>query len=136
MDKINKTKEEWKKELSPEQYSLMFEGGTEAPFSSDLVDVKEKAMFACAACGQQLFSSNAKFDTSIPGLRGWPSFEEAIPGSVEFKPDDSFGMNRTEVICSRCGAHLGHLFHDNSETKTGKHYCINGACLLLSKTEE
>lgn len=125
--------DELKQRLTPEQYQILRQGGTEPPGSSPLLDEKGPGVFACAACGQQLFSSDAKFDTDAPGLRGWPSFDQAIPGSVELRADNSFGMQRTEVVCSRCGSHLGHVFDDDSETNTGKHYCINGACLLLNK---
>ena len=131
--KIEVDEEELKKKLTPEQYAVLREGGTEAPYSSPLVKETAKGMYACAVCGNQLFSSDAKYETDMPGLRGWPSFNQAIPGSVEFKEDNSYGMNRTEVVCARCGSHIGHVFDDDSETTTGKHYCINGACLLMNK---
>jgi peptide-methionine (R)-S-oxide reductase len=133
--KIQIDEEELKNKLSPEQYKILREGGTEAPFSSEILNNTEKGMFACAVCGNELFKSDAKFDTSIPGLVGWPSFEEAIPGSVEMVPDDSMGMHRTEVRCARCGSHLGHLFDDDQETQTGQHFCINGSCLVMKKDE-
>lgn len=128
--------DELKQRLTPEQYKILRQGDTEAPGSSPLLNEKSPGTFACAVCGQQLFASDAKFDTDIPGLRGWPSFDQAIPGSVELKPDESLGMHRIEVVCSNCGSHLGHVFDDDSETTTGKHYCINGACLLLNKKSE
>lgn len=124
------TEEEFKKKLTPEQYKVLREKGTEAPFSGKYVNTKDKGMYKCAACGAQLFSSDAKFDSTQPGLLGWPSFEEAIPGSVEFKEDNSLGMRRTEVTCAKCGSHLGHIF-DDEEAKTGKHYCINSCALDL-----
>ena len=130
--KVQKTEEEWKKELSPEQYRVLRERGTEAPFSGEYVKTTEKGMYQCAACGNQLFSSDAKFDSSQPGLLGWPSFEQALPGSIEVRQDNSDGMSRTEVICSRCGSHLGHVFDGEGEAKE-KHFCINSACLLLKK---
>ena len=126
--------DDFKKKLTPEQYQVLRQKGTEAPFSGQYVNEKSKGMYACAACGQQLFSSDTKTDSSHgpAGLQGWPSFEEALPGSVKLVPDDSYGMHRTEVICSNCGSHLGHLFDDGS-TSTGKHYCLNSVCLDLKK---
>jgi peptide-methionine (R)-S-oxide reductase len=129
--------EELKKKLTPEQYKIMREKGTEAPFSSPLLNEHGKGMFACAVCGQELFASGAKFDSGT----GWPSFDQAIPGAVEFKRDDELGMTRTEITCSKCGSHLGHVFDDGpaeitdstgSRSSTGKRFCINGACLLLN----
>ena len=88
-------------------------------------------MFVCAVCGNQLFASDAKFDSGT----GWPSFDQAIPGSVEFRDDTEFGMHRTEVMCAQCGSHLGHVFDDGPAATTGKRFCINGACLLVQKEE-
>jgi len=128
------TDEELKKKLTPEQYHILREGGTEAPFSSEFVHSTEKGMFNCAVCGSQLFSSDAKFVTNAAGLRGWPSFDQALPGAIKLQEDNSMGMRRTEVVCATCGSHLGHVFDDpDAEGKTGKHYCINGACLMLQK---
>lgn len=124
------TDEEWKKKLTPEQYKIMRQKGTEAPFTSPLVDNHQTGMFKCAGCGQELFSSDTKFDSGT----GWPSFDQAIAGSVIMRPDNEYGMERTEVVCSRCGAHLGHLFDDGPAT-TGKRFCINGACLLMEPKE-
>ena len=121
--------EELKKKLTPEQYNILREKGTEAPFTSDLVDNHDKGMFACAVCGQELFSSDTKFDSGT----GWPSFDQALPGAVEFHKDGAYGMERTEVTCSNCGSHLGHVFDDGPSQTTGKRYCINGACLLMNK---
>ncbi len=123
--------EEIKKKLTPEQYHMLREKGTEAPFSSEYVYSKDQGMFACAVCGAELFSSDAKFDSGT----GWPSFDEpANLEHVELKADTSHGMTRTEVVCKNCGSHLGHLF-DDGPTETGKRYCINGACLLLKPKE-
>lgn len=133
---MEKTDSELKEELSPELYHLAREKGTEAPYSGKYTFTKDKGMYQCAVCGNQLFSSDAKFDTSVPGLKGWPSFDEALPGAIKFEEDNSGGMRRTEAICARCGSHLGHVFEDESETKTGKHFCINSACLLLQAAKE
>ena len=123
--------EELKKKLTPEQYKILREKGTEKPFSSPLLDSHENGMFACAVCGQELFASDAKFDSGT----GWPSFDQAIPGAVTFHHDAQYGMERTEVTCSKCGSHLGHVFDDGPTQTTGKRFCINGACLLMNKHE-
>ncbi|HXK40329.1 MAG TPA: peptide-methionine (R)-S-oxide reductase MsrB [Candidatus Paceibacterota bacterium] len=119
--------------LTEEQYRILRDKGTEIPFTGKYVDHKESGMYRCAGCGALLFSSDTKFDTKAPGLMGWPSFADAIPGSVKFVSDDSEGMHRTAVVCKRCGGHLGHVFDDKSETTTGKHYCINSVCLEFEK---
>jgi len=130
-DQVVKTEEEWKKELTPEQYRILRGKGTEAPFTGQYVDTHEPGMFTCAACGQQLFSSDTKFDSGT----GWPSFDQAIPGSVIMHEDSSMGMHRVEVTCARCGSHLGHVFDDGPAT-TGKRFCINSACLVLRKEDK
>lgn len=128
MEKIEKTEEEWQAGLTPEQYSVMRQQGTESPFSGKYVHEKGKGIYVCAACGQALFSSDAKFDSGT----GWPSFVQALPGSVEHKEDASHGMRRTEIVCAKCGAHLGHVF-DDGPTTTGKRYCVNSVCLDFEK---
>lgn len=107
----------------------MRQKGTEAPFTGKLLHNDKTGDYSCAACGSVLFKSDAKYDSDVPGLAGWPSFSE-VAGSdtVELKDDDSFSMHRVEVICKTCGSHLGHIFDDNS-SPTGKHYCINSAAL-------
>src|SRR4051812_30631629 len=106
---MDKTNEDWKKELKPDQYHVMREGGTEAAFTGKYWNDHTKGMYKCAACGAELFSSDAKFDSGT----GWPSFTEpANTEHVELRSDDSYGMRRTEVVCKNCGAHLGHIFDD------------------------
>ena len=106
--KMQKTDEEWKRSLTPEQYRIMREKGTEAAFTGKYWDTKEAGLFACAACGPALFTSDTKFDSCT----GWPSFDQALPGAVEYHEDRGHGMARTEVTCARCGSHLGHVFDD------------------------
>ncbi len=128
-NKIKIDEEELKTRLTSEQYKILREKGTERPFSSTLLNEHDKGMFACAVCGQELFSSDTKFDSGT----GWPSFDKALPGAVEFHKDSAYGMERTEVTCSKCGSHLGHVFDDGPAETTGKRFCINGACLLINK---
>lgn len=115
---------DWKARLTPEQYRVLREKGTEAPFSGDLLHEDADGRFACSGCGNMLFSSDAKFDSGT----GWPSFEQALPGAVEYHTDTSHGMVRTEVTCAKCGSHLGHVF-DDGPGASGKRYCINSVCL-------
>ncbi len=119
-----------KKDLTEEEYRVTQEKGTEAPYSGKYWDNKEDGSYFCKVCGQKLFESGTKIDSSSGpmGLRGWPAFEDAIPGTIKYENDDSHGMHRTEIVCSKCGAHLGHIFDDN-ETKTGKHFCVNSCSL-------
>lgn len=115
-----------KKKLTPEQYHILLEKGTELPYSGRYVHETKDGMYACVVCDAHLFSSKAKFDSGT----GWPSFDEALPGAVELRADRSHGMHRTEVVCRNCGSHLGHLF-DDGPTETGKRYCLNSVCLDL-----
>ncbi len=128
MNENMKTKPDsyWRKKLTPEQYHTMREKGTEAPWTGVYVENHEHGMYRCAACGKELFSSDTKFESGS----GWPSFYDiAKTGAVELHEDNSLGMQRTEVTCSNCGAHLGHLFDDGPKEKTGQRYCINSVCL-------
>ena len=122
---------EWKEKLTPEQYRALRQKGTEAPFTGKLLHEERDGMFKCAACGNPLFSSNAKFDSGS----GWPSFDQALPGAVKEVPDTSNGMTRTEVVCAQCGSHLGHLF-DDGPTVTGARYCTNSVCLEFGEGEK
>ena len=132
MEKVKKSEQEWRQELTPEQYEVVRNKGTEAPFTSELNDVKEPGEFVCVACGQPVFSSDNKFDSGT----GWPSFDRPMGDeSVETEADNSFLMRRTEVLCSRCDAHLGHVFDDGPADTTGQRYCING-CALEFKPED
>lgn len=121
----NMTEEEWKKKLTPEQYNVLREKGTEAPFTGKFYKNFEKGMYLCSACGQPLFASSTKFDSDC----GWPSFDRSLKGNVEFKNDNSLGMHRTEVMCRNCGSHLGHVFDDGPKNTTGKRFCINSISL-------
>jgi peptide-methionine (R)-S-oxide reductase len=129
-DLKNKPEEYWKEKLSPEQYKVLREKGTEAPHSGEFVDHDDAGAYSCAACGQELFMSDTKYESTLPGLVGWPAFyAEAAEGRITLKNDDTFGMARTEITCSNCGSHLGHLFDGDPAAKTGKHYCVNSVSL-------
>ena len=121
---VTRTEAEWRRLLTPEQYGVMREHGTEAPGSCALNHEKRAGAFACAGCGQTLFVSNTKFDSGT----GWPSFNDPVAGTVESSQDQSYGMVRTEVHCSRCGSHLGHVF-DDGPPPTRLRYCINGIAM-------
>ena len=132
MEKVKKSEQEWRAQLSPEQYDVVRNKGTEAPFTSELNDVKDEGTFVCVACGQPLFSSDNKFESGT----GWPSFDRPVGDeSVDTEADNSFLMRRTEVLCSRCDAHLGHVFDDGPRDTTPQRYCING-CALEFKPED
>jgi peptide-methionine (R)-S-oxide reductase len=121
--------DDWKSKLTTEQYKVLREKGTEAPFSGDLLYNDKQGDYVCAVCGSLLFNSDAKYESTTPGLIGWPSFSELTKNSaVTLLPDNRYGMQRTEVICKNCGSHLGHLFPD-STSPSGDHYCINSISL-------
>lgn len=124
---LEKTDEEWRRELTPEQYAVLRGHGTEPPGSSPLNREKRAGEFRCAACGQALFASNTKYESGS----GWPSFWQPLPGAVATHEDRSHGMRRTEVHCARCGGHLGHVFPDGPPP-TGLRYCMNGTALGFS----
>jgi peptide-methionine (R)-S-oxide reductase len=129
--KVSKSSSEWRKELEPDRYSVMFDEGTEPPGSSPLNYEKREGVYLCAACGQPLFESDTKYESGS----GWPSFYRAIPGALEFSTDYKIGVARTEYHCSRCGAHQGHLFDDGPQP-TGQRYCNNGLALRFTPEQD
>ncbi len=129
---FDKSEDDWKKILTPEEYRVLREKGTEPAFAGEYWNEHGEGMYRCRACGAELFSSDTKFDSGT----GWPSFTEpANLEHVELKIDSSYGMKRTEVICKNCGSHLGHVFDDGPEEKGGKRFCINSCALKLEKKE-
>jgi peptide-methionine (R)-S-oxide reductase len=123
--KIKKTEVQWKKELTIEQYDVLRNKGTERPFIGKYVNTFQKGTYVCAACNNVLFHSNAKFHSDC----GWPSFDKAIKGAVTYQTDNTLGMTRTEVNCSRCGGHLGHVFDDGPSETTGERFCTNSVAI-------
>jgi peptide-methionine (R)-S-oxide reductase len=123
------SEDEWKAKLTPEQFHVLREKGTEIPGTGKYLNNDENGDYSCAACGQVVFQSDTKYESTIAGLIGWPSFSEAADkGAVILQDDTSMGMQRTEVVCSNCGSHLGHLFPDES-SPNGQHFCINSVSL-------
>ncbi|MES2668239.1 MAG: peptide-methionine (R)-S-oxide reductase MsrB [Patescibacteria group bacterium] len=130
MEPIRKSEEEWKEELTPEEYHVLREAGTEAPFKGAYVDNHEDGTYRCRACKVMLFGSDTKFDSGS----GWPSFTDPkVAENVGTRTDDSLGMARTEVFCKNCGSHLGHVFDDGPKEAGGKRYCINSLSLDFEK---
>jgi methionine-R-sulfoxide reductase len=128
---INRTDEEWRSMLTPEEYHILREKGTDRPFTGKYYLHSEKGVYSCAGCGAELFTSEMKFDSDC----GWPSFDKEIAGGKIKKVEDrSHGMIRTEILCARCGSHLGHLF-DDGPTLTGKRYCVNSTSIGFQKKE-
>jgi len=123
---IQKTDEQWREELTPEQYAVLRKAGTERAFTGKYWDCHDDGLYRCAGCGAELFDASTKFESGT----GWPSFYAPLPGAVETRPDHSDGMDRVEVLCSRCGGHLGHVFDDGPKP-TGLRYCIDGFGLVF-----
>jgi peptide-methionine (R)-S-oxide reductase len=129
MEKITKSEDEWRQSLTSEQYYILRQKGTERPWTGPFLENKEKGVYECAGCGQELFSSATKFDSGC----GWPSFYEPLQSdAIAYHRDTTHGMIRTEVTCARCGGHLGHVFDDGPQP-TGQRYCINGGALGFGK---
>lgn len=124
------SEEEIKKKLTAEQYRVLREKGTEQPFSGKLLNNQKKGMYVCPVCGAELFSSQDKYKSTMPGLEGWPSFANVVDSkAVKLTEDRSHGMRRIEVSCANCGSHLGHVFNGDETSPTGMHFCINSAAL-------
>lgn len=129
--KVNKSEAEWKEILTPQEYYVLREKGTDRPGDGGYTKHFEKGTYHCAACDAQLFESGTKYESHC----GWPSFDDAIKGSVEYVLDKSHGMLRTEIICTSCGGHLGHVFDDGPRDTTGKRYCVNTSSIRFEKSE-
>lgn len=127
-DKVVKTDAEWKNELTPEQFVILRQKGTERPNTGALLNHKEEGLYTCAACGNELFKSDQKFDSHC----GWPSFDDQIEGAINTTKDTTHGMVRTEITCARCDGHLGHIF-DDGPTETGLRYCVNSISIGFKK---
>ena len=130
--KVSKTEEEWKKILTDQQYYVLREKGTDRPGDDGFTKHFEKGTYFCAACDAQLFKSDSKYESHC----GWPSFDDAIEGTVQFTPDTSHGMVRTEITCNSCGGHLGHIFDDGPKDTTGKRYCVNTTSIKFKKSNK
>ena len=132
-ERLELSDEEWRQRLSPEQYRILRRAGTEAAFTGQYWNHKGEGSYTCAGCGEELFTSGTKFESGC----GWPSFWEAAdPDKVEFHEDRSYGMRRVEVLCRKCGGHLGHVFEDAPQTPTGNRFCINSTCLNFQPGSE
>ena len=129
--KIKKTDKEWKVVLTPQEYNVLRQAGTDSPSDEGYTLTFEKGTYVCRACGTQLFKSDSKFQSHC----GWPSFDDAIEGTVIYKKDTSHGRIRTEIICAACDSHLGHVFDDGPKETTGKRYCVNTSSIKFVKSE-
>lgn len=137
MSLAHKSEDDWKDELTPEEYEVLREHGTEAPFSGKYLSHNEKGVYRCKACNALLFTSDKKLDSSEsdPGVQGWPSFSDpAVAENIGTRPDDSYGMHRTEIYCKNCNGHLGHVFDEKVQGAPRKHYCVNSVCLAFEGT--
>ncbi|MDH3321447.1 MAG: peptide-methionine (R)-S-oxide reductase MsrB [Flavobacteriaceae bacterium] len=130
--KVNKTEAEWKEILTPQQYHVLREKGTDRAGDYGYTKHFEKGTYHCAACNAQLFDSNTKYESNC----GWPSFDDAIKGAVDFTLDTTHGMVRTEITCTNCGGHLGHIFDDGPQETTGKRYCVNTSSIRFEKSKK
>ncbi|GAA0756251.1 peptide-methionine (R)-S-oxide reductase MsrB [Psychroflexus lacisalsi] len=130
--KIQKTESKWKAELTNQEFRILRKAETERPFSSPLNDIKQPGVFVCAACGNELYETEHKFDSGT----GWPSFDRAVENSLAFSSDRKLGYQRSELLCGDCGGHLGHIFDDGPKETTGKRHCINGAALEFIPKEK
>jgi peptide-methionine (R)-S-oxide reductase len=130
---VNKTDDQWRTELDPDQYAVLRQAATERPWTGELLDEHRTGLYTCAACGAELFRSGTKFESHC----GWPSFYASIrPEAVVLREDASLGMERTEVLCAACGSHLGHVFPDGFGTPTGDRYCMNSISLQFSPEDD
>ncbi len=126
---VEKSEDEWRGQLSPAEYAVLREGGTERAFTGEYTDTETVGVYRCRACTAELFTSDTKFHSGC----GWPSFYQPVADTIEYLEDNSHGMKRVEVRCARCGSHLGHVFPDGYGTPTGDRYCINSICLTLEE---
>lgn len=130
---VTKTDEQWRSELTPEEYAVLRQAGTERPWTGEYNDTKTQGVYSCRACGNELFTSETKFDSHC----GWPSFYAPQAGdAVELREDRSLGMTRVEVLCAKCGSHLGHVFEDAPQTPTGDRFCMNSVSLRLEPAQD
>ncbi len=127
---VEKPDDQWREDLGPERFAVLRESATEAPFTGSLLHVDDKGTFTCGGCGQRLFTSEQKFDSGC----GWPSFDACEPGTIIERPDHSLARARTEIVCARCGGHLGHVF-DDGPTPTGLRYCVNSLAIDFEATK-
>jgi peptide-methionine (R)-S-oxide reductase len=128
---VEKSDQEWREELAPDRYEVLRHAATEAPFTGSLLHVDGDGVFSCGGCGQVLFKTDQKFDSGC----GWPSFDACEPGTIIERPDHSLGRERTEILCSRCGGHLGHVFEDGP-TPTGLRYCVNSLAIDYDRQDD